>query len=99
MERDTSRIWNPPGKDLLMQYQKRFGPIGPRGNPPLQPQNIWYPPQARPAQQGNHNLQKNHPQVTILQRNGNAPYPAQISQEMMTDDDYDCSVVDYDAYQ
>ena len=95
-ERDTSRIWNPPGKDLLMQYQKRFGPIGPRGNPPLQSQNIWYPPQARQAQQANRKVQNNHPQVTILRRN--APYPQQISQEMMTEDDYDWSV-DYDAYQ
>ena len=103
MERETNRIWNSPSKDLLMQYQKRFGPIGPGGNPPLQSQNIWYPPQAWKAQQTNHNVQNDqlqqiHPQVTILRRNGNTPGPSQFSQEMMTDDDYDWSL-DYNAYQ
>ena len=94
-ERDPHRLWNPPTKDLLMQYQKRFGPIGPTGNPPLQQQNIWEQPH-RGIQQNNQSMQnkrirktqpQTQPQVQILQRNGNSLPPSQINQQMMQLDD------------
>ena len=70
-----------------MQYQKRFGPIGPPGNPPLQPQNVWQQPN-RGILQNNQKVQnewirRTQPQVKILQRNGNNLSSSQLNQQMM----------------
>ena len=90
-EKDSNRLWNPPTKELLMQYQKRFGPIGPPGNPPLQPQNVWQQPN-RGMLQNNQKVQnewirKTQPQVKILQRNGNNLSSSQFNQQIMQPDD------------
>ena len=98
---DTRRIWNPPSKELMMQYQRQNGLIEENRQPshqypilPYQPQKILYtPPNIWTSPQQSRNVQDERlrqipqPQVKILQRNGKDNITSsQVSQQIMQSD-------------